>query len=160
MDSRMRRMADYPNSAVPDKAGVSRRADRCRRPAHCGMIHEASAAAGGLIRNNPNMHAFELADLAMRQVASGHLYLEFLREATLSAGLYVLPAGTADPQQPHQEDELYVVLTGRGQIRVSDEDRSVQAGSIVFVSRGAPHYFHTIEEDLRIIVFFAPPESA
>jgi mannose-6-phosphate isomerase-like protein (cupin superfamily) len=106
------------------------------------------------------MHAFELADLAARQAASGRLYLEFLREATLSAGLYVLPAGAADPQQPHDEDEVYVVMSGRGQIRVGDEDRVLQAGSVVFVGRGAPHYFHTIEEDLRIIVLFAPPESA
>jgi mannose-6-phosphate isomerase-like protein (cupin superfamily) len=106
------------------------------------------------------MQAFELGDLLARQATSDRLYLEFLREEALSAGLYVLLAGAADPQQPHNEDEVYVVMSGRGRITVGAEDRPVNAGSVVFVPRHVPHHFHSIEEDLRIIVFFAPPESA
>ena len=44
------------------------------------------------------------------------------------------------------------------QIRVGDEDRSVDRGSIVFVAAHVPHRFHTIEEDLIVLVFFAPAE--
>lgn len=106
------------------------------------------------------MQAHDLPDLMRMQAASGRLYLEFLREQTLSAGLYVLPAGVVDPQQPHAEDEVYVVMSGRAMIRVGDEDRPVSAGSVVYVGRHVPHAFHTIEEELRVIVFFAPPESA
>ena len=83
-----------------------------------------------------NMDAFELSQLLADQQSSGNLYLEFLRVPALSAGLYVLPAGQPDPQQPHAEDEVYYVLQGRGAIRVADEDRPVQPGSIIYVAAG------------------------
>ncbi len=31
----------------------------------------------------------------------------------MSAGIYVLPSGGTDPQNPHKEDELYYVVRGR-----------------------------------------------
>jgi quercetin dioxygenase-like cupin family protein len=43
-------------------------------------------------------------------------------------------------------------------IRVGDEDRAVQAGSIVYVEKNAEHRFHSIEEELKLLVFFAPAE--
>jgi mannose-6-phosphate isomerase-like protein (cupin superfamily) len=73
-------------------------------------------------------------------------------------GLYVLPAGGTDPQNPHSEDEVYYVVSGRGKIRVGDEDRPVQAGSVVYVAKTVEHRFHSIEEELRVLVFFAPAE--
>ncbi len=88
------------------------------------------------------MNAFELSDLDRQRVQGGKLYLEFLRGPTLSVGLYV----------------LYVV-TGRATVRVGDEDREVQAGSVIFVPPGVPHRFHSITEELRILVFFAPAEG-
>lgn len=105
------------------------------------------------------MQAYELAQLFEHHRANGKLYLEFLRAPSLSLGLYRLAAGGTDPQQPHREDEVYYVLSGRGQIRVGDEDRSVQPGSIIFVAAHVPHKFHTITDDLDILVFFAPAES-
>lgn len=104
------------------------------------------------------MQAFELAELAEQQLGSGKLYLEFLRETSLSMGLYVLPAGGTDPQKPHTEDEIYYVVSGRARIRVGEEDREVTAGSVVFVARNVEHRFHSIEEELRVLVFFAPAE--
>lgn len=106
------------------------------------------------------MDAYELFELAERRQAAGRLYLEFLRVPTLSAGLYELPAGGSDPQQPHTEDEVYVIMRGRACIQVGTEDREVQAGSVVFVAAGVEHRFHTIAEDLAVFVFFAPPEGS
>lgn len=103
-------------------------------------------------------HAYELADLLQKQGASGRLYLEFLRVPTLSMGIYTLPAGATDPQQPHSEDEVYFVTGGSGMIFVGGEDRPVTAGSIVYVAASVEHRFHTITEDLNVIVFFAPAE--
>ena len=54
------------------------------------------------------------------------------------------------------EDEVYYVISGNGQVKVADEDRAVQAGSVVFVAAGVAHHFHAIAEDLTILVFFAP----
>jgi quercetin dioxygenase-like cupin family protein len=43
---------------------------------------------------------------------------------------------------------------------VGEEDRGVQAGSIVYVAKNVKHRFHSIEEELRLLVFFAPAEYA
>jgi mannose-6-phosphate isomerase-like protein (cupin superfamily) len=104
------------------------------------------------------MQAFELAQLLEEQKQSNKLYLEFLKVPDLSMGLYVLPAGGTDPQSPHTEDEVYYVVSGRGQILVADENRDVQAGSIVYVEKNIAHRFHSIEEELTLLVFFAPAE--
>lgn len=110
------------------------------------------------VRKGEYMHAYELADLVRQQGASGRLYLEFLRVPSISMGVYTLPAGSKDPQQPHTEDEVYYVASGTGMIYVGGEDRPVTAGSIVYVAANVEHHFHSITEDLNIIVFFAPAE--
>ena len=104
------------------------------------------------------MDAFELADLLRRRADSRRLYLEFIRTHDISVGLYVLAAGATDPQGPHTEDEVYHVVSGRGAIRVGDEDRPVEAGSVVFVGADVPHRFHDIEDELVILVVFGPAE--
>ncbi|MGH2484976.1 MAG: cupin domain-containing protein [Ktedonobacterales bacterium] len=104
------------------------------------------------------MRAFELADLLAAQRSGAKLYHEFLRVPALSMGLYVLPAGGTDPQQPHTEDEVYYIARGRGMILVGEEQRAVTAGSVVYVPAGVEHRFHSVEEELRILVFFAPAE--
>jgi mannose-6-phosphate isomerase-like protein (cupin superfamily) len=104
------------------------------------------------------MQAFELKDLISQQKDSDKHYLEFLKVPDLSMGLYVLPTGGLDPQSPHTEDEVYYILSGRAKIQVADEDRDVQAGSIVYVAKNVEHRFHSIKEELTVIVFFAPAE--
>lgn len=104
------------------------------------------------------MAIFELSDVRAWRAESGRLYHEFLRVPTLSAGLYVLPAGGADPQRPHTEDEIYHVIAGRAQIQIEDESHAVQAGSTVFVPAGAAHRFHSIVEELSVLVVFGPAE--
>ena len=104
------------------------------------------------------MQSFELAELISQREASDKRYLEFLKVPDLSMGLYVLPAGGTDPQSPHTEDEVYYVVSGKAKILVAEESRDVQAGSIVYVPKNVAHRFHSIEEQLRVIVFFAPAE--
>ncbi|MFW6153535.1 MAG: cupin domain-containing protein [Halobacteriota archaeon] len=83
--------------------------------------------------------------------------LEFLRTETLSLEVYRLGAGSADPQEPHTEDEVYYVLKGRADIRVEDERHPVQPGDVIHVERGVDHRFVDIEEDLVALVVFTPP---
>jgi mannose-6-phosphate isomerase-like protein (cupin superfamily) len=106
------------------------------------------------------MDAFELSDLIARQAVSGRPYLEFLTVPDLSVGLYVLGAGQPDLQQPHTEDEVYYVVSGRAKVTVGDDVRDVIAGSIVFVATGVPHRFHDITEDLTLFVAFGPAEGS
>ncbi len=104
------------------------------------------------------MQAYELPQLISQRAATNKLYLEFLKVPDLSMGVYILPAGGTDPQSPHTEDEVYYVVSGKAQIQVADENRAVQAGSIVYVAKNVEHRFHSIEEELTVIVFFAPAE--
>ena len=102
------------------------------------------------------MDAWELADLEAARKASGRLYHEFMSVPDLSGGLYVLEA--TDPQSPHAEDELYVVMSGKATVFVDGGTRPVVAGSVVFVGAGVEHRFLDIEERLVLLVVFGPAE--
>lgn len=104
------------------------------------------------------MEAHEIPQLDPQpRDADGHGYIDFLTSDKLSVGLSVWPAGSTDRQQPHKEDEVYYVISGRGRLRVADEDTAVKPGSLVLVAAGVDHRFHDIQEDLRVLVFWAPP---
>ena len=104
------------------------------------------------------MQAFTTNELISQHKQQKDLYLEFLRVPSLSAGLYRLAAGARDPQLPHTEDEVYYIVSGRAEILVGEENREVEAGSLVFVAANVEHRFHSISEDLTVLVFFAPAE--
>jgi mannose-6-phosphate isomerase-like protein (cupin superfamily) len=95
---------------------------------------------------------------ALRADAKAHV--EFLRKSDFSAGVYRLPAGGVDGQQPHTEDEVYFVVSGRARFSGENHDMTVGPGDILFVPAKEPHRFHQITEDLVVLVFFAPAEGA
>ena len=103
---------------------------------------------------------YPLDELRKAHKESGKLYHEFLRVPDMSAGLYILPAGSKDPQSPHSEDEMYYVISGKGKFFCDGEDFDVQTGSTLYVPEQVEHRFHSIEEDLALMVFFAPPEDS
>lgn len=105
------------------------------------------------------MQTFNLLDLSNKAVEEHQRYLEFLRVPSLSVGVYHLPAGEADPQSPHAQDEVYYVLTGKAKFQVGDETTPALPGAILFVEAGVDHKFFDIEEFLEVLVFFAPAES-
>ena len=105
------------------------------------------------------MDLFDIEQIEERRAESGEAYLEFFRIPEMSLGVYKLEAGALDAQEPHTEDEIYYVSSGRGMIAVGDEDRPVQPGSIIFVGANVNHHFHSIAEDLVLLVFFAPAEG-
>lgn len=77
----------------------------------------------------------------------------------MSAGVYTLPAGGADLQMPHNEDEMYYVVRGRARMKAGSEDRAISQGSVVFVAAEVEHRFYDIAEELEVLVFFAPAET-
>ena len=107
----------------------------------------------------PNVAFIAITDISQQRARSGGLYREFLRAPAMSAGLYVLEAGAADPQHPHHEDEMYYVIRGKARFRAAGEDREVSAGSVIFVAADVEHRFHDVVEELAVLVFFAPAES-
>ena len=103
------------------------------------------------------MDAFTAGDLLAGLDPDRHDFAEFFRSSTLSLTIAHWPAGSADDQQPHTEDEVYYVVSGRALLSVADEDVEVGTGSIAYVAAGVEHRFHDIVDDLRVIVFWAPP---
>ena len=103
--------------------------------------------------------AFRLDELLASRSASGRAYLEFLRVPALSMGVYYLRAGDADGQQPHGEDEVYYVVSGRAGFTAAGECRDVGPGDVLYVPKHVEHRFVDITEDLTLLVFFAPAEG-
>jgi quercetin dioxygenase-like cupin family protein len=101
-----------------------------------------------------------LQALEVERAAAGLRYLEFLRIPDLSAGLYVLEAGAVDPQSPHSEDELSVVMRGRCRFRAGAEERELGPGAVLFVPARIEHRFLEIRERLEAVVFFGPAEGS
>lgn len=105
------------------------------------------------------MQLDDLDRVHRERAAAGRLYEEFLRTGSMSAGLYELPAGAEDPQQPHLQDELYHVIAGRAEFECDGRRQAVSPGSVIFVEAGARHRFVEITEDLSVLVVFAPAEA-
>jgi mannose-6-phosphate isomerase-like protein (cupin superfamily) len=97
-------------------------------------------------------HAFEL-ERVRAELAERGGYAVVHESPGLEVGVYVLVAPEPDRQQPHEDDELYVVLEGRGRLEVEGESFDVGPGSAVFVPAGADHRF-TGYEGLAVLVIF------
>lgn len=100
------------------------------------------------------MHAFDVQAVNERLKAGNGGYEVVHSSPGLEVGVYALVAPEPDRQQPHEDDELYVVLEGRGVLEVEGESTQVEEGSSVFVPAGAEHRF-TGYEGLSVLVIFA-----
>jgi quercetin dioxygenase-like cupin family protein len=81
---------------------------------------------------------------------SGVHWVEHPRVSDLSVGTYAIAAGADDDQEPHTEDEIYVVTAGQATLEAGGP------GSVVYVPAGEPHRFTGITSDLAALVLFAP----
>jgi mannose-6-phosphate isomerase-like protein (cupin superfamily) len=107
----------------------------------------------------PSVRFWECGDIEGERARQGNAYQEFLRVSSMSAGIYVLAAGGTDGQSPHGQDEMYYVVRGRARMRAGSKDQSITPGSLIFVAAEVEHQFHEIEEELTVLVFFAPAET-
>lgn len=112
---------------------------------------------------NLSSHAFEIERVRRRLEAGNGGYEVVHASPGLEVGVYVLVAPEPDRQQPHECDELYVVLDGSGVLNVEGTAVPVVQGQAIFVPAGAVHQF-TAYECLCVLVIFAraagkPPAS-
>jgi mannose-6-phosphate isomerase-like protein (cupin superfamily) len=105
------------------------------------------------------MQAFKLHELENQAAEHNRPYFEFLRVPAMSLGLYRLGAGKPDLQSPHKQDEVYYVLSGKAKLDVNGQLETAIPGSVLYVEAGAAHKFVDIEENLELLVFFAPAEE-
>jgi mannose-6-phosphate isomerase-like protein (cupin superfamily) len=101
--------------------------------------------------------SFDLDSLLATQRGSGEPWLEFLRVRSLRAGVYVLARGAWDHQTPHEEDEVYYVVSGRATFEAGPDRREATAGALIYVAAHQEHRFTNIVEELQVLVFFASP---
>ncbi len=97
---------------------------------------------------------YSIQDLEKELSSSGRPWLPFIQGENVLAGLYYLKAGSEDRQQPHDTDEIYYVLSGQAKFEAGEENRSIEAGDILFVKAEVDHQFYDIQEDLKLLVFF------
>lgn len=103
---------------------------------------------------------FDLAEVRDKLKGEAVEYLEFLNVPALNCGIYFLAAGSTDMQAPHDDDEVYVVLSGRARMNLGgEEERAVGPGSLLYISASIAHSFFEIEQDMTLLVIFAtsPP---
>ena len=95
-----------------------------------------------------------------KRLARGSGGYEIVHESPgLEVAVYTLVAPEPDRQQPHADDELYVVLEGRGTLEMEGEQVELKEGEAVFVPAGAEHRFVGYET-LTVLVIFARPHHS
>jgi len=99
-------------------------------------------------------HAFEVEQVRSRLEAGKGGYEVVHTSPGLEVGVYVLVAPEPDHQQPHEDDELYVVLDGSGVLDIEGKAIPVAQGQAIFVPAHARHQF-TAYEGLIVLVIFA-----
>jgi mannose-6-phosphate isomerase-like protein (cupin superfamily) len=102
------------------------------------------------------MHAFDTADAVERLRSAGGGYEVVHESPGLELGVYVLVAPEPDRQQPHSDDEVYVVLEGSGTLEVEGEQVDLREGQAVYVPAGADHRFVGYEQLAVLVVFERP----
>jgi mannose-6-phosphate isomerase-like protein (cupin superfamily) len=99
------------------------------------------------------VHAFGVGSVVEKLRAAGGGYEVVHESPGLELGVYVLVAPEPDRQQPHEDDEVYVVLDGSGVLDVEGEKAEVHVGDAVFVPAGADHRFSAYEQLAVLVVF-------
>jgi mannose-6-phosphate isomerase-like protein (cupin superfamily) len=102
-------------------------------------------------------HAFDI-EAVKRRLSGGGGYEIVHSSPGLELGVYVLVAPEPDRQQPHEDDEVYIVLEGTGVLDVEGEKVELREGHALFVPAHAEHRFSGYES-LSLLVIFerAPP---
>jgi mannose-6-phosphate isomerase-like protein (cupin superfamily) len=101
----------------------------------------------------PVAEAFDVEGVKRRLSEAGGGYEIVHDSPGLEIGVYVLVAPEPDRQQPHEDDEVYVVLEGTGVLEVKGKRLELQEGNAVFVPAGADHRFSAYEH-LSVLVLF------
>jgi mannose-6-phosphate isomerase-like protein (cupin superfamily) len=97
-------------------------------------------------------HRLDVEAAQRRLLANGGY--EILHESPgTEIGVYVLVAPEPDRQQPHEDDEVYVVLDGHGTLDVEGTTFDLHPGTAVFVPAGADHRFTGYEQHSVLVLF-------
>jgi mannose-6-phosphate isomerase-like protein (cupin superfamily) len=91
------------------------------------------------------------------QWPKGERYALGFEHGSMSLGFYA-PVG-ADPQGPHQRDEIYIVHSGMATLVTADARTGLAPGDAVFVPAGDAHRFEEFTADFSTWVVFWGPKG-
>jgi mannose-6-phosphate isomerase-like protein (cupin superfamily) len=83
---------------------------------------------------------------------SKQLFLELFTHGTLSVEVY--KPIEKDFQQPHEKDEVYLIISGEGDFYSDGKTVKFQKGDFLFVPAGIEHRFENFSEDFSTWVIF------
>ena len=84
-------------------------------------------------------------------------FVELMKFGDLSVEYYA-PVGT-DLQNPHVQDELYLIARGHGVLQREEERITVNAGDLIHVPAMMEHRFSEFSDDFATWVIFYGPEG-
>src|SRR5690242_17141323 len=119
-------------------------------------LHDASIAACSVLTVQ---HPFDVEKTRQALSERGGGYEVVHASPGLEIGVYVLVAPEPDRQQPHEYDEVYIVLEGSGVLEVEGVSTPLEEGGALFVAAGDEHRL-TADEDLWLLVICSGPQSA
>jgi mannose-6-phosphate isomerase-like protein (cupin superfamily) len=95
--------------------------------------------------------------LAAIEKSEDGLYAVLLLNGSMELGYYK-PVGD-DKQQPHAQDEIYIIQTGSGTFVRGDEHIPFAAGDALFVAAQVEHRFVDFTDDFAAWVVFYGPQG-
>jgi mannose-6-phosphate isomerase-like protein (cupin superfamily) len=101
---------------------------------------------------------FSITEAVKRlEAAGGNRSIGLFEHGTLTVKMYA--PRSVDPQQPHTQDELYVVAAGSGKFELDGRQESCAIGDVLFAPAGTPHRFVEFTDDFAVWVFFYGPQG-
>jgi mannose-6-phosphate isomerase-like protein (cupin superfamily) len=107
--------------------------------------------------NNDDPPRIALSDANERLAGAEEPFVVLFKRGEFSVELYA-PKGT-DAQEPHDQDEAYIVAAGSGVFRRGDERVPFRQGDLLFVAAGIPHRFEEFTADFQTWVMFFGPKG-
>jgi len=102
---------------------------------------------------------FDLTSYLGKIKKSSSYFYTFINKSSLAAGLLLLQPGEKDTQEPHDNDEIYYVISGDGFLKIKNKDYKISKDKIFFVEKNVDHYFHGNSKELKVLYFFGGPDS-
>jgi len=99
-------------------------------------------------------------DEYIEKIKNGNEYFHtFINRTTLAVGVLVLQPGEKDTQEPHESDEVYLILKGDGFLKIKDKDYPISKNKMYFVAKNIEHYFHGNSKELVVLYFFGGSDT-
>src|SRR5476649_2129226 len=96
-----------------------------------------------------------LQDASRQLTELPEAFVVLFKRGDLSVELFA-PHGV-DTQQPHEQDEIYIVAAGTGVFRRGAERVPFEPGDFLFVAAGVSHAFEKFTDDFKTwVIFFGP----